>query len=292
MLKNFFTLNTSFTRMESQHELTSVLRIASGLDSVLFQPDTLTIEHLLPDQRSLFTGKIFNNVSFAKTRICGITFRNCTFTDCLFIGTQFINCEFHDCNFIGCNPFKVEFNNTYINPAVFEGMLDPVEHWNIGISLFQELYKNAMNMHQRDFARTAEFNENKWRRYLLTHRNPGWKKAEPQFILKWLINVLFYVFAGYGIRAKFLLFWAVVFATGSVSTNFLLWDSLKVVGRDGVVPERNLIGVLYYTATTFARFGDFVPGSDLGKLVFVVETFLGIVLVSLFVAWLIRQALR
>ena len=236
MLVNFFTLNPPFTPIENHEKLVSVLRISSGLDSVLFQPNVLSIEHLLP-RRNLFTNKTFNNVSFAKTRICGITFRNCTFTDCLFIGTQFINCEFHDCTFNGCNPFKVEFNNTYIDPAVFEGMLDPVDHWNIGISLFQELYKNAMNMHQRDFARTAEFNENKWQRYLLTHRNPGWKKAEPQFIIKWLRNILFYAVAGYGIRAKFLLFWATVLATGSVTTNFFLWDSLQVVGRDGVAPE-------------------------------------------------------
>ena len=117
-------------------------------------------------------------------------------------------------------------------------------------------------------------------------------KARPQFIVRWLINVLFYIFAGYGIRARFLLLWAIVLASGSVSTNFFLWDNLGVVGRDGVSPARNFIGVLYYTVTTFARFGDLTPGSDVGKLVFVVESFLGIVLVSLFVAWLIRQALR
>ena len=286
MLADFFKLNAPFTVIEDHDKLTSVLRISSGLDSVLFRPDNLATEHL-NNQRNLFTNKTFNNVSFAKTRICGITFR-----DCLFIGTQFINCEFHDCNFKGCNPFKIEFTNTYIDPAVFEGMLDSVDHWNIGISLFQQLYKNAMDMHQRDFARTAEFNENKWRRYLLTHRNPGWMKARPQFIVRWLINVLFYIFAGYGIRARFLLLWAIVLASGSVSTNFFLWDNLGVVGRDGVSPARNVIGVLYYTVTTFARFGDLTPGSDVGKLVFVVETFLGIVLLSLFVAWLIRQALR
>ena len=292
MLRNFFTLNTPFTVLEDHEKMTSILRISTGLDSVLFQPDTLTIEHLLP-MRNLFTDKIFNNVSFAKTEINGITFRNCTFTDCLFIGTQFINCEFHDCNFTGCNTFKTEFANTYIDPAVFEGMLDPSDHWNIGIHLFQQLYKNAMDMHQRDFARTAEFNENKWRRYLLNHRNPGRKKAEPQFIVRWLINISFYIFAGYGIRAKFLLLWAFVFVSGSISANFFLWDRLGVVGRDEATPpERNLIGVLYYTVTTFARYGDFVPGSDLGRLVFVVEAFLGIILVSLFVAWLIKQALR
>ena len=290
MLVDFFKLNTPFTIIADHDKLTEVLHVSSGLQSVLFQPSILTLEHL--SSRNLFYNKTFNNVSFSKTNIRGITFRNCTFTDCLFIGTQFVNCEFHDCGFKGCNPYKIELVNTYIDPAAFEGMLNPAKHWNIGIALFQQLYKNAMDMHQRNFARTAEFNENKWHRYLLTHRNPGWRKARPQFIIRWLINVLLYVFAGYGIRAKFLLFWAVVFGGGALLANSLWWDRLDVAGRDGIAPDRDFIRVLYYTVSTFIRSGDLTPRSDVGQLFFVGQAVLGIIVVSLFAAWLVKQVLR
>ena len=291
MLRDFFKLNPPFAVFESQLELTKPLRNSNDLRNVLFQPDTLGP----PDTTaadSPFTDKTFTNVSFAKTTITGVIFRRCTFIDCLFIGTRFIDCEFHDCTFTGCNPHKVVFKDTYIDPAVFEGMLDPVEHWNIGIYLFQQLYNNSTETRQREFANTAEFNRSKWNRYVLNHRYRGWKKLEPEYIIRWLTNFLFYVLAGYGIRSRFLAAWTFLLVAGSIGCNFLLWDSLGVVGRDGLVGEKQFITVLYYTATIPGGLGDFTPTSDMGRLIFLGEAFLGLVVVSLFVTWLVKRALR
>ena len=291
MLTNFFKLNSPFTVFESQLDLTNPLRNSNDLRDVLFQPDTLGP----PDTTtadSPFTDKTFTNVSFAKTTITGVVFRGCAFVDCLFIGTRFVDCAFHDCTFKGCNPHKVVFKDTYIDPAVFEGMLDPVEHWNIGIYLFQQLYNNSTETRQREFANTADFNRSKWNRYLLNHRYSGWKKIKPEYIIRWLTNYLFYILAGYGIRSRFLAAWTFLVVAGSIGGNFLLWDCLGVVGRDGVAGEKEFITVLYYTATIPSGLGDFTPTSDVGRSVFLGEAFLGLVVVSLFVTWLVKRALR
>ena len=290
MLVDFFKLNAPFTVFHDKDQLTGILANSNDLRNVLFQPSTLTVD--TPNASNPFIGKTFTNVSFSKTEISGVIFRNCTFEDCLFIGTKFVNCEFHGCSFTGCNSHRVEFKNTYIDPSVFEGMLNPVEHWNIGMHLFQQLYDNSMEMRQREFANSAEFNRYKWKRYVLNHRHSGWRKKDPRYIMEWLTNYLFYILAGYGIRSKFLAAWALIAVAGSLGVNFLLWDSLDVVGKDGTTGEREFIKVLYYTATIPGGVGDFTPASDIGRLIFLGEAFFGLVIGSLFVTWLVKRALR
>ena len=237
MLANFFKLNCPFTDFEDQLRLTGILANSNDLRDVLFRPDTL-VPTDTTIANSPFMGKTFTNVSFSKTEISGVIFRNCTFVDCLFIGTRFVDCEFHDCTFTGCNPHKVVFKNTYVDPRVFEGMLDPVKHSNIGIHLFQQLYENSTEMRQREFANSAEYNRYKWQRYLLNYRYKGWKKKNLQYIMRWLTNYLFYILAGYGIRSKFLAAWASIAVAVSMGVNFLWWDSLSVVGNAGLAEER------------------------------------------------------
>ena len=291
MLKNFFSLNSPFKVFKDQQELIRPLLNSNDLRDVLFQPDELKPPfHTTPNNP--FTGKTFTNVSFSKTTISGIRFRDCEFVDCLFIGSNFVDCEFHDCSFKGCNPHEVTFKNTYIDPSGFEGMLDPVEHWNIGIHLFQQLYDNAIETRQREFANNAEFNRSKWKRYVLDHEYPGWKKRNPRYLWEWSKNCLYYILAGYGIRSKFLATWAFLVATVSVGINYLLWDSLNVVGKDGPAGERDFIEVLYYTTTIPSGLGDFTPASNLGRLIFLGEAFFGLVIVSLFATWIIKRALR
>ena len=301
MLTNFFRLNAPtdgpIKVFNCQQDFTDFLINAKGVVDAQFQPGTLTLvdpetqDNLF--SRDLFSDKAFTNVSFLGTTISGITFKDCVFIDCLFIGTRFVDCEFHDCTFKECNPHKVVFENTYIHPSVFEGMIDQVKHSNIGMHLFQQLYKNSMDMHQREFANAAEFNRQKWVRYVLKYNYCRRKKKKDfEYIRTWLINVLFYVLAGYGIRSKFWIVWAFIVAIASVGVNFFCWDSLNVVGKDGPVGERSLISVVYYTATIPGGFGDFTPASDMGRLIFLGEAFFGLFIVSLFVTWLVKQALR
>ena len=301
MLTNFFRLNTpangSIKEFNCQQDFTDFLINAQGVIDAQFQPRTLTLVDSETEgdlfSRDLFSGKAFTNVSFLGTTISGITFNDCVFIDCLFIGTRFVDCEFHDCTFEGCNPHKVVFANTYISPLVFEGMLDQAKYANIGMHLFQQLYKNSMDMHQREFANAAEFNRQKWVRYFLNYDYRRRKKKKDfEYIRRWVINYLFYILAGYGIRSKFWGVWAFIVVIGSVGVNFVCWDSLNVVGKNGAVGERSLIRVAYYTATIPGGFGDFTPASDMGRLIFLGEAFCALIIVSLFVTWLVKQALR
>lgn len=291
MLKDFFKLNTPFTVFKAPADLVRAFNTSNDLRNVLYQPNTLTFRDI-NFNREFFVKTTFTNVSFTRTEVRGIIFRDCKFEDCLFIGTRFVDCEFHACTFINCNPHKVEFINTYIDPAVFEGMLDKVKHWNIGIHLFQALYRNAADTQQSKFLRTAEFNVNKWQRYVLEYRHPGWRKFKDGQGTEWVVNFLSYILVGYGIRGKFLMSWGIIVALASVIFNYIFWDALNVSRSDGSVSERGIIEVLYYTGTILGGFGDLSPGSDLGKLALLVQLGFGLFLVSLFVRWLIRLALR
>ena len=294
MLQDFFKLNQADPPVKALNcpsELTDRLSNSNDLRNAEFRPDTLTLENV-GGIRRFFTEKTFTNVSFSKTKIVGLDFRECKFVGCLFIGTRFVDCEFHNCAFEGCNPYKIEFTKTYINPTSFEGMLNKVEHSNIGIHLFQELYRNAVEMRHGKFARSAEFNLNKWERYVFDHEYPGLKKFTTFRLFEWLQNVLFWLLAGYGLRPKFLIFLAVAVGAVSVATNYIWWDSLEVLGRAGPVKGKSCIGVVYYTVTTLVGIGDLAPGSDAGKLIFMVQAVFGLILVSLAVGWLVKRALQ
>ena len=291
MLTDFFKLNGECDRFDDQVRLISAFRNSNEIRNVIFLPDTLT-RNDLGVQRTLFTDKTFNNVSFSRTVISGITFTRCTFEDCLFVTTQFINCEFHECIFRGCNTHKIVFKETYIDPSIFQGMLDKKKRSNIGVHLFQQLYKNAMNTEQPKYARTAEFNMRKWERYDLDYKYPGWKKLHTSCFQEWTTNVLSYILVGYGIRARFWLFWVMLVGLLSALTNYIWWDCLDVAGPDGQGVDHTFVGVLFYTASTLGGFGNLGPGSTVGRLVFMTEAGFGLIMLGLFLRWLVKLALR
>ena len=290
MLTDFFKLNSPFRAFKTEQELVDPLLTSNDLRDISFEPATLG-----PPNRTLpnnpYYNKTFTNVSFSKTTISGVIFRNCLFVDCLFMGTHFNNCQFRGCTFKGCNPYQVRFTNTYIDPSVFEGMLNPVEHSNIGMHLFQQLYNNSREQNQQNFANSAEFNSKKWSRYDLNYR---YRQASfnRRYIVEWLANYSFFIMAGYGIRSKFLLAWAFIVTVVSVGINFFLWDSLNIVERNGFLAEKQFINVLYYTATIPTGTGDFTPGSSIGRLIFLGEALVGLIILSLFATWLVKRALR
>lgn len=302
MLANFFKLNESVPPVKILNDMGQLIeRLSHSNDvrNVEFHPCTLKFNDVASAMSNdsnaagnLFECKTFTNVSFSKTLIAGIEFRDCSFVDCLFIDTSFVDCEFHDCTFKGCNPYEVAFQNTYIDPTVFEGMIDKVKHSNIGVQLFQSLYKNSSDMRHRQSTRDAEFNLYKWQRYVLDYKYPGKDKLKPKCLKKWLPNILFYAIAGYGIRARFLMVWTMFFIVASILINHWFWESLRVVGPNGLAPEKGAIVSVFYTATTLGGFSTFYPGSDVGKFVFMVEAGLGLIIVGLFLRWLIRMALR
>ena len=267
------------------------LRNSTGLEDVEYWGDILEPPDV-PIAKSPFKDKTFRNVSFKNTTIRGIVFENCKFVRCLFTATQFVDCSFYNCEFKKCSPHKVRFTNTYINPSVFVGMLDETDDSNIGINLFHQLYENSTQMEQFEFASTAEFNRQKWVRYHLNYKFREGKVPTGEYRKQWLSNYLSYIFTGYGVKFKFVAIWTGVFLIGSFFLNLGFWDYMNVVGRNGPSNNRELVEVFYYTATIVPGVGDLTPTSIPGRMLFLVELVFGFLVISIFMRWLVRRAVR
>ena len=202
MLTNFFKLNEPFSVLSSYGDVVDHFRRADDLKNVLYEPDFFS-----PTGGGGFKDKRFVNVSFSKTIIQQVTFTRCTFIDCLFIGTLFEKCEFHDCTFKQCNPYKCSFSETYIDPAAFKGMLDSKQHSNIGVALFSRLRLNSAEMHQADFEATADFEFRKWKRYQMEYDRRQKHISSWTFIRRWVPDITYYAFAGYGYSGTFFAGW-------------------------------------------------------------------------------------
>lgn len=205
MLENFFNLNGSYKTFTTPDELLQHFKISNHLKDVLFEPPELAPE--LPDSR--FTRITFENVSFSKTKIRNVSFSRCSFIDCLFIGTEFKDCYFSRCSFSGCNPYKATFVNTYIDPAAFDkNGLRSDKFANIGVGLYQQLYSNAINTHQRDFVDCAEFRIRVWNRHQLKyeiHEAKGSEKAK--LIAEWVSDFGYFIISGYGLKPFIFALW-------------------------------------------------------------------------------------
>jgi len=287
MLIDFFHLNPEVTEIESEEELLDHFKRSDQLKNVIYRPDKLAPTRPL----NRFSNYKFENVSFSKTVIKEVIFIACEFKDCLFIGTTFLKCEFHRCKFNGCNLHKIIFKDTYINPNVFAKLLDHRKHSNIGVHLFHQLNVNSLNTYQRDFAITAEFFFRKWKRYQLTYE---WKNGELGFLSffkQWLPNILYYLLAGYGLRAKFFAKWTIILVSIVVFINYYFWNVFTIIGKEG---KNGLIEAFYFTIITLTTvgYGDLVPASNIGMFVIGLEAILGIVWLGVFASMIIRRLVR
>ena len=194
--------------------------------------------------------------------------------------------------FLAAIQIKIELQNTYVDPSIFVGMLDRGKHSNIGIHLFQQLYHNSIAMNQWEFADTAEFNRKKWTRYVLNYKRRENQIGKIEHIAKWTRNCLFYLLVGYGVRFKFIAFWAATGIIAFLILNYALWSDLGIVGKSGPVEEKTFVAVLYYTATIPSGLGEFTPTSDAGRLLFLLEAFFALIIGSFFVTWLVKRTVR
>lgn len=290
MLENFFSLNGKPGRIDSLNELMDHLKRSDHLKDVIYAPDDLSPER--PKNR--FKNKSFQNVSFSKTKIKGAVFLGCTFKDCLFIGTEFESCEFHSCTFTGCNPYKASFAKTYMNPTLFARVLDPKEHSNIGVILFQRLMVNFVETKQHQFAKLAEYYFMKWKRFQLCYDYRNKKVSAATFLKKWIPDKLYDSFAGYGLRTGPFLIWTVLFFILILLANYGLWQYLGMRGDIDGIGKPNLIMTFYYTVVTISTlgYGDITPSSSLGMAVAGLEALLGIIWLAILASIIIKKVVR
>ncbi|MFT7157438.1 MAG: hypothetical protein ACI8Q1_002457 [Parvicella sp.] len=138
------------------------------------------------------TKATFRKCLFSYEEIRSVNFQSCTFTECQFNGTKIEDCEFHRCEFKESNFYKASISNTYLDPESFQFSPEWKKHWpNVNAWWFQLLYRNAKNIHQEPFARSADRKYQFYRRYVYLN---GRKKRPFKFLLGWLYDVLL----GYG----------------------------------------------------------------------------------------------
>src|ERR1700738_604536 len=161
MLEHFFRLNScvDLKRIDSAEAFIQHFRNARSLQNSLIA-DTVTVTE------NGFKDLELENVSLSKVTFERVTFTRCRFVDYILVGTTFTDCEFHQCSFINCNTHKFNLEKVYIDPRSFA--LHRSYRWtasNVGVDLFQTLYRNASETYQTYFAPFADVKRRKWRRY-------------------------------------------------------------------------------------------------------------------------------
>jgi hypothetical protein len=287
MLNSFFKLNDGGKRLSSERELLELIRHGDGLRDILFEPDRLALKR--PENK--IKDKNFTNVSFAKTLIEGLEFTRCKFVDCLFIATVFRGCEFHDCTFVGCNPYRVRFEDTYIDPVAFAGLLDPKIHSNIGVRLFQQLLHNSHGCQQPEFARQAHYYFQKWKRYQLSYDYRRKEIKFYQYVRKWLPSFFYDHLCGYGIRIRPFVRLTVVFVVACTVINHFLWGAYQMHNSTGMALAASPVVSIYYTIITMTTlgYGDYTPTAGLGMLASSCQAVFGIVWLSLLASIIIKR---
>lgn len=134
----------------------------------------------------------FYKCLFSYEEIRHVNFHSCTFTECQFNGAKIEDCEFHQCVFEESIFYKASIRNTYLDPESFQFSSKWKKHWpNVNAWWFQFLYRNAKDIHQEPFARSADRKYQFYRRYEYLN---GRKKRPFRFFIGWLYDVLL----GYG----------------------------------------------------------------------------------------------
>lgn len=290
MLADFFRLNPGFRIFESPKELGDLLLVSKHVANILYRPDEWTPTR--PSNRVSDT--TFENVSFSKTELIGLEFQNCKFKDCLFIGATIRNTEFHQCTFEGCNPHKIVFQDTYIDPSIFSGMLNEKEHSNIGVHLFQSLLRNSVSTQQRDFAQVAEFYFRRWQRYQHNYEARTGRISRSAWLRSWIPSVVFEYFAGYGLRSRYLAVWTAVLLIVIGVFNYAFWHQLGIAAATEAPQQRSFTDAIYFTVITMTTigYGDFVPTTAFGRLSVAFEGGIGLVLLGTFAATVIKKLVR
>ena len=238
--------------------------------------------------------KTFVDVWFKRTLIEDARFFDCKFLDCRLMGVVFRNCEFHDCVFEHCNTHKIRFEKTYVNPKSFRRLPSKSSYANIGVHLFQELYRNSHETLQPEFKNSAEYEFKKWTRYEVFWKWREKKATTFRTAQKWVPNMFFYLLSGYGLKWGRLVFWSALFFAAIVKFNYNHWSKFDFHSSTLIVARRSFHLAVYYTTVTLSTlgYGDITPKSEFGLLVTSVEAMLGLVWLAGVASVFIKKVLR
>lgn len=284
------------TAIESQEDLLKYLLEHDELKSAIYYPNLLTREDESRIQR--IEGKCFSKVSFSKTEIRHIIFRDCLFQDCLLIGSNIIKCEFHGCRFVRTNTHKIQITESYIDPSSFRRCLNPSEHQNIGVHLFQVLLNNSRDEEQIEFEREAQFLFLRWKRFQEKYElKKNFQKAKSmKEYWKSIISAsavarrfLWEKLFGCGIRIRYFLRTVLIVLVLATVYNFTFKHELGLM-YDGEIIT-NWVEAYYFTVVSLTTlgYGDITPTTDFGKFSAACQSVLGFFIFALLASMLFRR---
>jgi hypothetical protein len=290
MLVDFFKLNAS----ASLRTFATAAEFLAHISAQTIVQNTVLARDTLIQETSVKAVQ-FENVQLSKTVFERTTFRNCLFRDCLLVGTKFLDCEFHDCRFENCNTHKFDLKDVYIDPSSFQ--LDKSYQStasNVGVYLFQELFKNANETFQSVFASTADIEQRRWKRYQLQydlkHRNVPRTAIRKRIVWDFLFDKV--AKYGYG-PLRFFLFSLVIFTLIALFGE-RIWSAMGMFRNGVAITAVTFVDALYYCMLlmTTLGFSDLVPTSFIGKGYVIFCAVFGISWAGLFTAILVRRVIR
>jgi hypothetical protein len=286
-----FTSETALPTF-SQQQLLDHFNVSDEIKNIFYEQG----QFLNPDRPyNKLKNKKFINVWFKNVIIDGMTFQDCVFEDCRMIGTIVRDCEFHDCEFKRCNTHKIHFERTYIDPTSFVEMPDKRKYANIGVYLFQQLYRNSDEMLQPDFRNAAEYEFRKWQRYELSSKWRNGDAHKQRVAKRWAGNMFFFLISGYGLKPFRVALWFFLFLISVLGFNYGCWHRFDFYSSSGLsVANATLPLAIYYSVVTLSTlgYGDITPRSSFGLLATSAEAILGLVWLALVASVLIKKVLR
>ncbi|MEP4032211.1 ion channel [Roseibium polysiphoniae] len=255
------------------------------IESILFRPDELDSRE--PPKKWRIRNKSFFNVSFAKTRLVNIEFSDCRFNRCLFIGSTLTDCRFNNCKFVETNFFRAEIQRCYLDPKAFKECVNSEKYPNVGLALYQELLNNSRQQAQPDFAREAQYQFARWKRYekfseLRTSNHCSWKKTVGYLSVS--IDWIFEKTTGSGMRLSNLAITAAIVLALLTALNYQFSSSFGL-------ELNNLVESFYFSTivVTSLGFGDITPTTCIGRAIVAIEAILGFLIFAILVSMIFRR---
>ena len=186
----------------------------------------------------------------------------------------------------------MSFTHTYIDPRVFVSTIDPKKYSNIGVWLFWQLFQNSAQIHQPDFARTAQYQFEKWQRYQYNYEYTKGEMPLGRYLSKWILNWLFDKSLGYGIRMVPFIRLTALLLTVMWLINYYCWEALGLhvnVTTSGVVHSWPI--AFYYTVVTMTTlgYGDITPTTSTGMILASIEAMIGLLWLSVLASIIIKR---
>lgn len=251
------------------------------------------------ENKLIFEGKNFTEISFKDTTIDYVTFIDCIFNNCLFLDTIFINCRFKNCKFHNCNTSGSKWmEKTDITPEQFKDNFNYVDDANIAKKFYSELVDLYKKNNYIDYEKDARYYYLKsihnqfhfqYKKNNITCRKYYWLRFS-----SWISDKI----SGYGVyKSKLLKVLSIylvlitfinymtqnIIFKSDVTSSFFnsLYNLFKLNGDNPL--KYDIIDSLYFSFITITTigYGDMYPTTTPGQSIIMTESIIGILLIAL-----------